>query len=99
MPRGGKRPGAGRPRGSPTKRSAKRALDAALSDIGPAEHMLERMRFGRATGDFELADKMAIAVAPYCVPQLRVFPLRRLVLRTSLVFPQSHRRRHKATPL
>ena len=73
MPRGGWRPGAGRPRktGLRTEGEAGVAEDVALaadrSRMTPLEYMLAVVRNPRA--DPSRRDKMAIAAAPFCHPR------------------------------
>lgn len=66
--RGGKRAGAGRPKGAATKRTRDIADNAALEGITPLEFMLNRMRDELVPpGDrFEAAK----AAAPYIHPRL-----------------------------
>ena len=57
MPRGGKRPGAGRKPGRPNKRTVARqqlASSAASEGISPLEVMLKRMRYYDSVVDLEL---------------------------------------------
>lgn len=64
MPRGGYRPGAGRPRTATKKavvREAKR--EAKKAAMSPLEYMLSVMNDGRA--EVERRDRMAQAAAPY----------------------------------
>ena len=63
MPRGGKRPGAGRPRGSKAKKSQAIAIAAAEAGITPLEFMLQIMR--DETVDAMVRMDMAKASAPY----------------------------------
>ena len=66
MPRGGKRPGAGRPRGSPDK--AKIAEHIKAGGITPLDYFLGILRNEDAPKD----DRMwaAVHAAPYCHPRL-----------------------------
>ena len=68
MARGGKRPGAGRKKGSVSKRSQEVA--AAIMQTGklPLAYMLEVMR--DETADAQRRDEMARAAAPYIHPRL-----------------------------
>lgn len=63
MPKGGKRQGAGRPKGAPNKASAARAAEIAASGETPLDYMLRRMR--DPTVEHADRDKMAVAAAPY----------------------------------
>ena len=68
MASGGYRAGAGRPRGSTSKKLSKKDVkvikkSAKLSGITPLEYMLEVMNSTEA--DDERRDRMAIAAAPY----------------------------------
>lgn len=62
MPRGGFRPGAGRPKQGETKQDIADAATAA--GLTPLEYMLAVMRDPTATT--ERRDRMAQAAAPYC---------------------------------
>lgn len=68
MPAGGKRPGAGRPKGVPNKASIERQAEIAASGVTPLEFMLNRMR----DEGVPLADRFeaAKAAAPYVHPRL-----------------------------
>ena len=61
--RGGKRPGAGRKKGTVAAVKAEAREKAALEGILPAEYMLKVMRDGRVPK--KRRDMMAIACAPY----------------------------------
>ena len=66
MPRGGKRPGAGRPKGSrdkKTRKDAKRLV--ADGNTTPLDVMIEAMRFYQAQGDRDKAAAFAKDAAPY----------------------------------
>ena len=67
MPRGGYRPGAGRPKGS--KNRAKIAGIAAEAGLSPLEYMLAVMRDETADPDRRI--DMAIAAAPYLHSKVR----------------------------
>lgn len=68
MALGGKRPGAGRPKGSPNKSSAQREADVAASGLTPLDYMLSVMRNDAAPHAVRLdAGK---AAAPYVHPRL-----------------------------
>lgn len=68
MARGGKRPGAGRPKGAANKRTREVADKAAQDGITPLEYMLGRMRDESA----DRSERMdaAKAAAPYIHPKL-----------------------------
>ena len=68
MPRGGRRPGAGRKPGSLTRRTREIAEQAAGDGISPLEHMLAVMRDPSESP--ERRDEMAKAAAPYMHPRL-----------------------------
>jgi hypothetical protein len=64
---GGKRPGAGRPKGARNKFTEAILSNSAASGELPLEYMLRIMR--DPTVDEDRRDKMAIAVAPYMHPR------------------------------
>lgn len=66
MAKGGKRAGAGRPKGSSDK--AKIAAEIAASGLTPLDYMLETMRDPLV--EYSRRDDMAKAAAPYCHPKL-----------------------------
>src|ERR1700736_5580430 len=68
MPRGGKRPGAGRKPGSKTKKTMDIALAAAAAGETPLEFLLRIMRDETQEPDVRRA--MAVAAAPYCHSRL-----------------------------
>jgi len=68
MPRGGRRPGAGRKSGSLTRRTREIAEQAAGYGITPLEYMLAVMR--DCDEPPERRDEMAKAAAPYVHPKL-----------------------------
>ena len=69
MPKnGGRRPGAGRPKGSKTKKTSDIALAAAGEGITPLEYMINIVRDEKA--EPARRDDMAKAVAPYMHPRL-----------------------------
>ena len=71
MPRGGKRPGAGRKKGSATKRTRKIADKVSKGDgISPLEVMLEAMCHHHGKGQLDEAAKIAKEAAPYVHPRL-----------------------------
>jgi len=68
MPRGGYRPGSGRPKGAKKDKSVaacerEAIVEAAKSDMTPLDYMLMVMRNPEEPKDRR--DKMAIAAAPY----------------------------------
>jgi hypothetical protein len=69
MAKGGKRVGAGRKRGSLTKRTREVARAVAKTGITPLEYMLKVMRNPRA--DADRRDRMAAAAAPFMHPRLQ----------------------------
>jgi hypothetical protein len=70
MSRGGKRAGAGRKRGSLTKKTREIAERAAADGITPLEVLLGAMREAWASGNRTLAAGFAKNAAPYCHPRL-----------------------------
>lgn len=64
--KGGRRVGAGRPKGSPEK--ARIAREVAASGLTPLDYMLSIMRDTRAPE--ARRDELAKAAAPYCHPKL-----------------------------
>ena len=71
MPKGGRRPGAGRPKGSKHQKTLSRALAAVEgADITPVEFMLQELKTCIAEGDRKGAREMAVAAAPYTHPRL-----------------------------
>lgn len=70
MPRGGKRPGAGRKKGSATKRTRAVADRAAADGVTPLEVMLAAMRDHYKAKHLDEAAKIAAAAAPYMHPRL-----------------------------
>jgi len=68
MPKGGKREGAGRPKGAPNKASAALAVEIAASGETPLAYMLRVMR--DQTAEHPRRDEMAKAAAPYVHPKL-----------------------------
>jgi hypothetical protein len=70
MPRGGRRLGAGRKKGSITK-STKAILEAAAAkSITPLEVILENMRYYLDNGQRDAAERSAALAAPYMHPKL-----------------------------
>jgi hypothetical protein len=68
MARGGKRPGAGRPRGSLTKKSQEILVAAAAAGEQPLEYLLRIMRDPSVDARTRL--DVAIAACPYLHPRL-----------------------------
>lgn len=68
MARGGRREGAGRKRGSVTKRTTEVAQRAVAQGLTPLEYMLRVMRNSKAPPGRR--DEMAKAAAPYLHPRL-----------------------------
>jgi len=62
-PEGGKRPGAGRPKGAISKKTQALQEAVASSGMTPLQYMLKVMRNPKATADRR--DRMAAAAAPY----------------------------------
>ena len=60
--KGGKRPGAGRKKGEPNKRTAEAQKKAEETGVTPLEYMLNVMR---TSGDPRVALSAAVAAAPY----------------------------------
>ena len=65
---GGRRRGAGRPKGSKNKRSFEVLKNHVLKGMTPVEYMIKTMRNHALPA--ERRDRMAIAVAPYIHPRL-----------------------------
>lgn len=73
MPRGGKRPGAGRKKGQVTKATVFRQemlARAAADGISPLEVIMTAMRNAWAANDHEKAVEYAVSAAPYVHPRL-----------------------------
>jgi len=66
--RGGRRKGAGRPKGAPNKATAGRQAEIAASGEDPLDYMIRVMRDESAPA--ERRDEMAKAAAPYVHPKL-----------------------------
>ncbi len=66
MPSGGRRPGAGRPKGAKTKK----VRCVKERDVTPLDVMLEAMEHYRGKGDFDKAASFAKDAAPYCHAKL-----------------------------
>lgn len=75
MPRGGSRPGAGRKKGSKTRRRRQVAQQAAARGITPLEVMLEAMRAHHEAGRLDSAAEVARHAAPYVHPRLSAMHL------------------------
>ncbi len=69
MAKGGKRPGAGRKKGSPNRLKKAVQIAATKAGITPLEYMLKVMRNTKA--DWDRRDRMAIAAAPFMHPRLQ----------------------------
>lgn len=66
MPRGGKRPGGGRPRGSKTKKRSGNAKQVAASGKPlPLDIITEEMHAAYDKGDHDKAVSLAVIAAPY----------------------------------
>jgi len=83
MPRGGKRPGAGRPRGSLTKKSQEILVAAAAAGEQPLEYLLRVMR--DPTVDARTRLDVAIAACPYLHPRLAATQIKAEVEQTSVI--------------
>lgn len=70
MPRGGKRPGAGRPKGSKTKRKAATCAKAEAEGLTPAQVMERAMLNHARAGRWDKAAAIAKDLAPYVHPRL-----------------------------
>jgi hypothetical protein len=70
MPSGGRRNGAGRPRGSVNRRTREVAERAALQGVTPLEVLLEAMRRHYDAGELDRAAAFAKDAAPYMHPRL-----------------------------
>ena len=71
MPRGGKRPGAGRPRGSTVKKRSNAFIEKVIAETPeatPLAYMLAIMKDPNV--DERRRDAMAIAAAPFVHPKL-----------------------------
>ncbi|MGH7080392.1 MAG: hypothetical protein ACREFU_20120 [Acetobacteraceae bacterium] len=73
MPRGGRRPGSGRPPGAKNCRTREIAERAAESGVTPIEYVLAVML--DETVEADRRDRMAVAAAPYIHPRLAPSPL------------------------
>jgi len=71
--KGGPRPGAGRPHGSKSKRSAAVAEAAAAAGMSPIQYLLLVMR--DSTQPISMRLDAAKAAAPYCHPRLNAITL------------------------
>ena len=70
MPKGGKRPGSGRPKGALTTRTREIAEKAFAAGITPLEMMLKAMTVHHDNGDWDKAATIAKDAAPYVHPRL-----------------------------
>ncbi len=70
MPRGGKRPGSGRPRGKGNKRTREAVARAESGGIMPLDVMLDAMRRFHKARDYAAAAEIAKDAAPYVHPRL-----------------------------
>lgn len=70
MPRGGKRPGAGRKQGAATKRTRGIADRLAQTGLTPLEVMLKAMQERYDARDYDRAAHFAEKAAPYLHPRL-----------------------------
>lgn len=73
MPRGGERPGAGRPAGSKNKKTRETATAAAAAGLSPVEYLLSVMRNRRKPEAQRM--EAAKAAAPYCHPRLQALTI------------------------
>lgn len=74
MALGGKRPGAGRPKGSQNKASAAKAAEIEASGLTPLDYMLGILR--NETNDAAMRFEAAKAAAPYVHPRLATTELK-----------------------
>jgi hypothetical protein len=70
VPRGGKRNGAGRKRGSATEKTREIADRIAAEGVTPLQVMIEAMNNHRAAGHLDRAAAIAKDAAPYMHPRL-----------------------------
>lgn len=70
MPRGGKRPGAGRPVGATTQKTRAIADQAAAEGLTPLDVMLRAMREHATAERWDEAAKVAAMAAPFIHPRL-----------------------------
>lgn len=75
MPRGGYRPGAGRPAGAATKRTRAVADQASAEGLTPLDVMLRTMRDHAAADRWDDASKVAAMAAPFVHPRLAAVDL------------------------
>lgn len=75
MPRGGFRPGAGRPAGAVTKRTRAIADRAMAEGLTPLDVMLRAMREHATAERWDDAAKIAALAAPYMHPRLSAVDL------------------------
>jgi hypothetical protein len=71
MPRGGARPGSGRPPGQANTKSKEIAAQAMAEGITPLEVMLKAMRMAWENSNIVDAVEMAAKAAPYVHPRLQ----------------------------
>ena len=93
MPRGGYRPGAGRPAGATTKRTRAVADQASAEGLTPLDVMLRTMRDHAAADRWDDASKVAAMAAPFVHPRLAAVDLsaeNRVVIRDITDEPLSH---------
>jgi hypothetical protein len=76
MPRGGARPGAGRPPGAATRRTREIADQAASEGLTPLDVMLRAMRDHATADRWDEAAKVAALAAPYVHPRLAAVDLK-----------------------
>ncbi len=76
MPRGGYRPGAGRPVGAATKRTRAVADQAAAEGLTPLAVLLRTMRDHAAADRWDEASKVAAMAAPFVHPRLAAVDLK-----------------------
>ncbi len=69
--RGGRRPGAGRPKGAPTKYSERIAEMLSEMDCDPIEGMARLAKEAEANGEKGLAGQMYKELAQYVAPKLK----------------------------
>jgi hypothetical protein len=65
MPRGGRRPGAGRKRGSLSKKTTEIAAELGARGLSPLEVMILAMRYYHDAGNLDRAAAIARDAAPY----------------------------------
>ena len=70
MPKGGPRPGSGRPKGGLNRLSHDIAMAVARDGISPVEVMIRAMRLAWEAGDIPTAVEYACKAAPYTSPRV-----------------------------